>query len=194
MDFKSKKSKRYLLWTFFVVLIISIFTIAVVGDEIVTGYAINKNLGNIGEDPGAILSGIESLQSDIDSSETNLESCRILNEDYLQQVLEYKNQAFVCEEEKKEVESDLAWAEEEYQLSLTSLQEECDEKKSQAEIDLAQLEIDYEDLEEETDRIIQNSANNKCCKEKVDNSDINSYTISNDRIICMEDASNEINC
>lgn len=192
--FHDRKTKKYALWGIFLLLILSIFVIAFVGDEIITGYTIGRNLEHAGQNPEAILEEINSMESEIDATETNLKSCQLLNENYLEKMLEYKNQHFVCQEEKKELLWNISWMEEEYEMNLEEVQEECDEKKSQAEINLAELQIEYEELQEETSRIIENAANNKCCKEKVDNPKIDSYTLTNDKIVCTTNGKNDINC
>ena len=57
-------------------------------------------------------------------------------------------------------------------------------KLDRCENDVKSWKNDYEDL-------MENSAENICCKRKLDNPDIGYYSVRSDRIICLEDDGNE---
>ncbi|UCD04082.1 MAG: hypothetical protein JSW73_00320 [Candidatus Woesearchaeota archaeon] len=51
-----------------------------------------------------------------------------------------------------------------------------------------------EDMEEYYNEIIQNVADSICCKERVDDSSIDSYSVKGGKIVCSSDGDKKINC
>ena len=60
--------------------------------------------------------------------------------------------------------------------------------------DLDTKQIDYQNLEEKYLALSRNTANNLCCKMKIDNPDINFYEIQNNKIICLEGGTKFLDC
>jgi hypothetical protein len=50
------------------------------------------------------------------------------------------------------------------------------------------------EIKNEYDLLAQNLANNLCCKQKIDNSNIKFYSVDNNKINCLEIGTLEINC
>jgi uncharacterized protein (DUF3084 family) len=90
-------------------------------------------------------------------------------------------------------------------LSLKELQELRDKEKASFELyylekigelntrvdklttELGRLENDYE-------RLVKNTAQNICCKQKVDNPAINSYDVKSNRIVCSSEGKSALKC
>jgi len=60
--------------------------------------------------------------------------------------------------------------------------------------DLKSMEKQKEGIKEDYDLIIQNAANNICCKQRIDNPSIDSYSVKDSRIICSTDGDKKISC
>lgn len=54
--------------------------------------------------------------------------------------------------------------------------------------------LNLESVQQDYNSLIQNVANNVCCKAKVDNSKINSFNVEKNMVVCVESGSNRINC
>ena len=48
--------------------------------------------------------------------------------------------------------------------------------------------------EENYDDLVRNTARSICCKQKIDNDEINYYDVDEDRIVCRSDAGEDLNC
>ncbi|HLD01112.1 MAG TPA: hypothetical protein VJC39_05175 [Candidatus Nanoarchaeia archaeon] len=69
----------------------------------------------------------------------------------------------------------------------------CTEEKSKLEADnLGQEEFDK--LKQEYELIVKNSALNICCKKKIDDPEINSYRLINNKIVCQQDGEVSLSC
>jgi len=147
------------------------------------GYKLNQEFEDLGTNAAEFIRQLDTFKSDILITETSLTNCQKTNEDYLVQLNNEKNETFSCNEEKRIITK-------EFELNLTMMKSEQGQKKSEAEIDLAQLSIEHEDLQ----RTVANSADNICCKNRIDNPDIDSYSISNSRIICTVGGEEKISC
>ena len=49
-------------------------------------------------------------------------------------------------------------------------------------------------LQSDYDALVKNSARTICCKAKVDNPLINFYDVADDKIVCLQDGTNELVC
>ena len=126
--------------------------------------------------------------------ETKLNSCSNLNDGYLKDITDEKNTTFSCLEEKRRVQSMFEQLKNEYQFNLTSVISEHEAEKSEAELELNQLKIESEGFKERYERLIENTANNICCKARIDNPKIDSFIVSNDRVVCSIGEERKIAC
>jgi len=106
-----------------------------------------------------------------------------------------------------------------YQDSINEMIQDCETEKDKIkeanndeldnlEDEINDLESQIEELENEIDQkndettlienrynhLAQNAADNICCKMRFDNSNINYYEVINNKIICLETGTQEINC
>ncbi|MEK6917118.1 MAG: hypothetical protein AABW92_05235 [Nanoarchaeota archaeon] len=81
-----------------------------------------------------------------------------------------------------------------YERNLTQLAKEYEEKKTNAELELNQLKIQVTQTEERFNNVIAYAADNICCKNRIDNPNIDSYIIANNRIVCSAGENKKISC
>jgi len=79
-------------------------------------------------------------------------------------------------------------------LELESLSKQDKEKIQVLETNLDTSQIKYQNLEEKYLALSRNTANNLCCKMRIDNPDINFYEIQNNKIICLEGGTKSLSC
>ena len=88
-----------------------------------------------------------------------------------------------------------------YDQSTASLQDELDQKTQ--ELDTLQAEGNQQctdteseltSLQDSFDLLVLNSAKNICCKKKIDNMNINSYDVVDDKIVCLEEGNKTLDC
>lgn len=165
----------------FIILLIIVLVLMI--RPALTGYSLSKELEGLGTSAADVLRKIDLIKSEKLVVETNLENCKKLNEDYLGQVTSEKGLTFTCLEEKKKLQFDLG-----------VLGSESEQKKSAAELEVEGLKISYASLETSYGSLSRNSANNICCKNKIDNPEINSYMVSGNSIVCTVGGENRISC
>lgn len=67
------------------------------------------------------------------------------------------------------------------------LKEVCDLKMGNTERDLESLQSDY-------DALVRTTARSVCCKERIDDSSIDSYDVLNHRVVCISGGENKLEC
>ncbi|MDP3734623.1 MAG: hypothetical protein Q8R37_05330 [Nanoarchaeota archaeon] len=60
--------------------------------------------------------------------------------------------------------------------------------------EVAKITEELDSLTEDYTLLVENSAKNICCKQRVDNPQINSYDITNNKVICLEDGEKMLGC
>lgn len=176
----------------FIILLIIVLVLLI--KPALTGYSLNKELEDLGTSAADVLRRIDLVKSEKLVVETNLENCKKLNEDYLGQVTDEKSDMFSCIEEKKEVESKLEQQKKECEFEINRVTSENAQKKSTAELELEQLKVTFAGLESSYNSLSDNSANNICCKNKIDSPEIDSYFISGGKIVCSVGSEDKISC
>lgn len=109
-------------------------------------------------------------------------------------------QGLTVELEKKNKE--ISSLEDENEEEINELIDEKDKEiialKNEKDKEISALENEKDneinDLELQYSLLAENLANNLCCKAKVDNPNIDYYTIENNKILCLEDGTLTISC
>lgn len=140
------------------------------------GYQLKKEFSELGKDAKEILASVENLKSDSIIKQTNLDNQKTLTNDCMDKLKE---------EQDKRLQAD--------QLSQ-NLNHEINELKSSIDSNYSRLQIEYNKLKSNYYSTTKYAANNICCKNKVDNTAINSYTISDNKVVCTVDAESKIEC
>lgn len=159
-----------------------------------TGYKITKEFKEINLTPSDILKEIEKIRSDLRVSETNLKSCLDLKSDLMKELNDEKNKTFLCIQEKEQQKLFYESLIKEYQFNITQMINNYTTVIESLEKTINDEKEKYNNLLEGYEKIVQNSARTICCKEKVDDPSIDSYIISNNKIVCTIGAENKIKC
>jgi len=162
----------------FVVMILAVFI-----KPSITGYAVyqqvkesNYSIEDYGEK-------IQDLKTKILVSDTNLSSYSAFNKELLTELEKYSDKFSECNSELNALKTNFSLL----RADLDQKNEELDKLKNEKQEEVDDLRLQY-------DALAENLANNLCCKAKVDNPDINSYKIENNKIICLEEGGLDISC
>jgi hypothetical protein len=80
------------------------------------------------------------------------------------------------------------------QNTITEKNTYMDEIKDEYDAEINELNEKYDKLVDSFNGIVDNSGKNICCKMKIDNSDIDSFNIIDNKIECATDGTFELNC
>jgi len=162
----------------FVVMILAVFI-----KPSMTGYSIyqqvkesNYSIEDYGEN-------IQDLKTKLLVSDTNLSSCSAFNKELLTELEKYSDKFSECNSELNVLKA-----------NFSLLRTDLDQKNEEFNKLINEKQEEIDDLRLQYDALAENLANNLCCKAKVDNSDIISYKIENNKIICLEEGGLDISC
>lgn len=175
-------------------ILFGILFLAVVVRPGIIGYAtyqkvkdLNYTIEEYGED-------INKLKSELLISNTNLSSCMEFSEKIFVEIEKQLDKFSECRSELSAISISLNFSKERYEEIIKNLQEDLDRKASEIDELGEQKDKEISDLRLQYDLIVQNAANNICCKAKVDNPDIKYYKVEDNRIICLEEGVLNITC
>lgn len=189
-----EKIQNYIMLGGIVFIIVLITIVVFLIKPASVGSAVANELEESGKSASDIISHLEFIKSELSVSNKNLESCQKLNDKYLNELTSEKNQTFNCVEEQRRLQSEFDRLTQGYENNISQVITENQEKMTSTELELNNLKIEFNNLKEEYNNIVQNSANNICCKQKVDSPSIDSYRLSNDKIICSVGEEAKIVC
>lgn len=162
----------------FVVMILAVFI-----KPSMTGYSIyqqvkesNYSIEDYGEN-------IQDLKTKLLVSDTNLSSCSAFNRELLTELEKYSDKFSECNSELNALKT-----------NFSLLRIDLDQKNEEFNKLINEKQEEIDDLRLQYDALAENLANNLCCKAKVDNPDIISYKIENNKIICLEEGGLDISC
>ncbi len=175
------------------VILLVIVLLAVIKPALL-GYKLSTKFNEIKLEASEFIKELDMTKSELIITQTNLESCKSLTKDYLNKLSEEKNLSFQCSYEKDELESRYRQLKTEYDFNISKIKSEFEQKGKEIQINLTQVQSEYDSLKSIYDIVVDNSVYSICCKEKVDNKDIDSYIISNGKIICASGEKDKIIC
>jgi predicted RNase H-like nuclease (RuvC/YqgF family) len=147
----------------------------------------NLSVGDYGAD-------IQELREKLLISNTNISACNNFNTKLLDEIGLFSDKYSECGSELSSIKSNLSFSTRRYEETLKRLNSDLDEKDDEIKKLKEDLEKEADDIREDFELLGKNTANNLCCKSKVDNPNIKYYTIENNKIICLEQGSLEISC
>ncbi len=177
-----------------IVVIFLIIIILIMIKPTLLGYKLSTQFDEMEIEVSEFMKELELVKSNLIITETNLKTCKSLNQEYFENLAEEKNIGFQCGQEKNELESKYRQLQTEYTFNISKIKSEFEQKKNEIQINLTQYKTKYNELKTIHDEIVSNAAYNMCCKAKVDNKDIDSYIISNSIIICTVGEEKKITC
>lgn len=139
---------------------------------IAIGYSVYTQMSNLNQSLETYTQNLGELKSNLEVSASNLSSCYEFSQNMLSGLQESNREVLECNDESNILEQE-----------NRQLERELSEKSSEA----SELKNDFDEL-------ALNTANNLCCKARVDNPDIKYYRIENNRILCLSEGDLKISC
>ncbi|HLC81548.1 MAG TPA: hypothetical protein VJH68_02730 [Candidatus Nanoarchaeia archaeon] len=119
-------------------------------------------------------------REEVRSNAAELSNCQSNKESLIVEIEEVKHSS---ETDLAECRQEKTAASDQFNLQLI----EKDNRIAQAQLDLSNLQVNL-------DEFAFNTARSVCCKAKVDNPSINSYEITNNRLVCLEGGDISLSC
>src|SRR3989344_82753 len=174
---------NYLL--FIAILLITVIIVLI--RPALTGYGIAKEFKDSELTPTEMLRSMEAVKGDLKVKELELQSCKEDTSDEQGKMadclVDIGAQKTDYEKRIERLENDIKNIKPEYEAKKAVLEAEL----QQAQFKLAELERSYEDVVKEMgrdyDALKQNTANNICCKARVDDRSIDSFKVVNGAIV-----------
>lgn len=158
------------------------------------GYSISRQLKEIGLTPSEFMKSIDTVKSKLLIAETNLETCKSVNNDLMLGTASEKNSTFKCLQDKSLLDLKFSLLKSDYDFNLSRIKAEYEQRKTEVDTKLSQNNLLVNKTLEDYSSLAQNSADNICCKTRVDDKRIDSYVISNNVIVCASGEKNKITC
>lgn len=178
------QEKRVRIIAIVLLSVISISLLVIfVARPLVIGYSVYQNAGEYNFSIKDYSEDITALRSRVLVAETNLSSCNSFSNQLFSQMDETSNKLIQCKADYESTRND-------YEACIT----DCSEKQSEREQDLQKQMDALADIQSNYNELEKNTANNICCKAKVDNPNIKYYSSENNKITCLEQGSKEISC
>jgi hypothetical protein len=185
--------KHQVMLTISIIAVLFTIILLMLGPTI-KGYNTVKEFKKYGLDVDEVIFSLEKINSEREVVNFKLSTCTEINKDYEQQVRNVINDSFKNIEQIKILEREIEILKMEFRTNLSSLERECELRLSTFKEENQFLSEILNQKEENLNFIIENSANNICCKHRVDFPNTDSYFISNNRIVCANGEENPITC
>ncbi|MBT7903689.1 hypothetical protein HN587_07535 [Candidatus Woesearchaeota archaeon] len=193
-------NKKY-FYPMLIIIGVLVLVIAFIFRPAMIGFEARSQLSDMDITVSNLLQKLDLVNSDNLVKETELDTCKKLNENYISQISTEKTSQLECSSEISLLTSKVDQIKAEHEVELSEVQTESDKKLVEVETQLADVpaelnnvDSNIDNLELEYQSIIENSANNICCKAKVDDGSVDSYRITNSKIVCTIGEETKINC
>ena len=137
---------------------------------------------------------MDSFKTQLTINDADLKNCNNLNNNYLNEIQSEKNVSFMCKAQLEKQNREISQLINEFQFNISIIKKYYEQNKSNAELELKNLESEFDAFEKNYNDVVQTSANNICCKNKIDNPDVDSFIIRNNKIVCTIGELNKIIC
>ena len=165
------------------VLIIFVWFVFFVVKPGIIGYTVYKQVQSSDYDLQNWTIKIIDLEKEIILLNANLSVYQKFSQEYENKYNEYFDEFFSCKNELEKLKIGYDLIDDKYINEIEDLNK-----------DILDLEKEIADLSDEYNDLAYNVANNLCCKKKIDNSEVDSYIISNNMIVCSSDGDFDIKC
>lgn len=167
----------------FVVIDIVLLLAILIARPVIVGYTVYTQIRELNQSLEIYTQNIGDLRSEMMMATSNLSSCYSMNQQLLSKLQETNSRILEYQTNISSIQREISSLEESSNEEKEELQKELDDKIAE----LSDLKTDYNNL-------IKNTANNVCCKAKIDNPQIKYYEVKADKIACLEEGSLEISC
>ncbi len=178
----------------------------------VVGYGVYQQVESSNLSVQEYAQNVQQLTRDLEVANTNLSSYSTFTGALLTQVSEVSDELTECKVENERSKNGLEEAQKlavSKDEEISKLKSEMDKKindqvtektaaleedKNTCQNSLQSKENEVGEVQANYDMLVKNMAKSVCCKAKVDNSKINFYDVSDNKIVCLEQGTNQLTC
>ena len=159
-----------------------------------TGFTISRQFEKLNISPDDAIAKQEASNLQILALESKLKGCDENKKELKAQITSETEEKTECMKEKSGLEIELDRAKKDFESKLAANLKSIDAEKAEIAEQITQEKAKSEELENDFNELALNSANNICCKGRVDDKAIDSYKIIDNRIVCGKGEANPISC
>ncbi|MBS3139614.1 hypothetical protein J4479_01280 [Candidatus Woesearchaeota archaeon] len=165
------------------------------------GYSVVRQVDNANISVSELGATLQELRTELASTKANLSLYSEVYDKVWTEVKTTTGDLTSCLSEKEGLTLEIETVKHEAELELvecrqqqTTAAEAVNRQLAEKDKKIAEAEQKLTDLKEDLDEFAFNLARSVCCKARVDNPNINSYEISNNRLVCLEDGEVALSC
>lgn len=165
------------------------------------GYSVYKQAENGNYSVTELGASVQNLKVQLAATKSNLSLYQEIYGQVWDEVKSKELSLSDCTTSRDELTSQVAYVRQEWKSDLAKCQGEKDRttqdltnQLSTKDTEIANVLKQKEDIKKSFDNFVKNLAKSVCCKEKVDDPDVNSYEVINERLVCVNSGSNSLNC
>lgn len=165
------------------------------------GYSVYKQAEDGNYSVTELGASVQNLRLQLATTKANLSLYQEVYTQVWDEVKSREQSLSDCTTTRDELTSQVAYVRQEWKSELNKCQSEKDKavqdltnQLSTKDTEIANALKQRDDMEKSFNNFVKNLAKSVCCKEKVDDPDINSYEVINDRLVCVNGGSNSLNC
>lgn len=170
-----------------IVIIILGIVIAMLIGPAWNNYATQKELDELGQNAQQIVQTASSMKIENELLKNNITALTTATDDLLSKNAELSQKITSYEQRIEQLKNDVESVKEETEKTITELKNEHGQEVDEVKSSLTQAEEDFEQLRTSAARSI-------CCKQRVDDSSIDSYNVDDNRIECSEGGEYSLTC
>ncbi|MBU0979232.1 MAG: hypothetical protein KJ709_00365 [Nanoarchaeota archaeon] len=134
------------------------------------------------------------VRQNLSSEQAKVTSCEEFNRDLLLKIEQNARQYSGCRSELSTLMTNYSFTVQAFEGEIDELEADLEERLRQLNVGDAIHEEELDSMQNDYDELAKNTANNLCCKQKIDNSDISHYEVANNRVVCLTEGLQEISC
>ena len=186
------EKNKILVLTFSIVLLM--FITAFLVRPIIIGYTTYQKVKDSNNSIEEYSRNLEELKTKLLVASTNLSSCVDSSSRFSFELERYLDKSADCVAELKGLGMNFTFMQQQYEKDAGQLRNQLADKDSEIREMEDDKNAEISVLKTKYDLLAQNSANNICCKAKVDNPKIKYYSTENSKISCLEEGANALSC
>lgn len=159
-----------------------------------TGFTISRQFEKLNISPDGAVAKQEASNLQILALESKLDGCNENKEELKAQITLGNKENTECLKGKSGLEIELDRAKKDFESELAANLKSIDEEKAEITEQITEEKAKSEELENDFNELALNSANNICCKIRVDDKAIDSYKIVDNKVVCGKGEANAISC
>ena len=175
-------------------LIVGLFVIGVVLKPMIIGYSTYEKIKNSDYTLDDYAKNVKQLEASLVASHANLSVCTGFNNNLLNEFDKNINKYTECKADLTTLQVNHSLMIKNNEENLKNINMQLEGKNMEIENLKQEKENEISQLQSQYDILAKNTANNLCCKAKIDNSKIRYFKVENSKVVCLEEGTSQISC